>query len=111
VSCPNCPDGYDCTVGKYYTLEIQLADRRHAGLALPCELCAGPCRIDDRDETGTRPKRTEVIHAIADGSAVTSCCGKTPFELPAASHRLTQNPEQVTCPAPLSDDGFDGGAR
>lgn len=41
---------------------------------------------------------TEMVHAIADGSATTSCCGRTPFELPAATHRLTQDAGQVTCP-------------
>lgn len=46
----------------------------------------------------SRPKSGHMVHAIEDGSAMTSCCGKTPFELPAATHRLTQSPEQVTCP-------------
>jgi hypothetical protein len=45
----------------------------------------------------TCPRPTDVVHAIADGSATTSCCGRTPFELPRASHRLTQDSDQVTC--------------
>ncbi len=47
---------------------------------------------------GTRPESGHMLHAIADGSATTSCCGKTPFELPAATHRMTQAVGQVTCP-------------
>jgi hypothetical protein len=41
-------------------------------------------------------QRFEVVHLIADGRATTSCCGRTPFELPHA-HRLTVDPEQATC--------------
>lgn len=37
------------------------------------------------------------IHHIADGSATTSCCGRTPFELPIHPDRLTQDPAEVTC--------------
>lgn len=35
----------------------------------------------------------EVVHLIADGEAVTSCCGRTPFELPRMD-RLTVNPDR-----------------
>lgn len=34
---------------------------------------------------------TEPVHLIADGEAVTSCCGRTPFELPRTD-RLTVDP-------------------
>lgn len=34
---------------------------------------------------------TEPVHQIADGEAVTSCCGRTPFELPRTD-RLTVDP-------------------
>lgn len=32
-----------------------------------------------------------VVHVIADGEAVTSCCGRTPFELPRTD-RITTDP-------------------
>lgn len=56
----------------------------------PCAQCAPRC-------TGCDPKPPETVHAITDGSATTSCCGKTPFELPAWSHRLTLTADQATC--------------
>jgi len=31
-----------------------------------------------------------------DGSGLTPCCGKTPFELPRTD-RMTSNPDRVTC--------------
>jgi hypothetical protein len=41
----------------------------------------------------------EVVHACpAAGTNVTSCCGKTPFELPRY-HRLTLDSALVTCSA------------
>lgn len=41
---------------------------------------------------------TDVVHLIRDGSATTSCCHRTPFELPrAGGHRLTVDSDQVTC--------------
>ncbi len=39
----------------------------------------------------------EVTHACpADGSQVTPCCGRTPFDLPRTD-RLTLDPRLVTC--------------
>lgn len=41
---------------------------------------------------------TDVVHLISDGSATTSCCYRTPFELPrAGGHRLSVDPDAVTC--------------
>lgn len=35
---------------------------------------------------------SEIVHVIADGEAVTSCCGRTPFELPRMD-RITVDPK------------------
>lgn len=40
----------------------------------------------------------ETVHAIADGEAVTSCCGRTPFELPRME-RITVDPKFANCEA------------
>jgi hypothetical protein len=52
------------------------------------------------DET---PQPTEVVHACPpDGSGLTPCCGRTPFELPRTD-RMTDDPDMVTCqPAPAA---------
>lgn len=43
----------------------------------------------------------ETVHLIFDGSATTSCCGRTPFELRHADgHRLTVNILKATCTGP-----------
>lgn len=41
----------------------------------------------------------EVVHVVADGEAVTSCCGRTPFELPR-TERITVDPALLTCEGP-----------
>lgn len=38
----------------------------------------------------------EITHLIADGEVVTSCCGRTPFELPR-TERLTVDQTLRTC--------------
>jgi len=51
----------------------------------------------------------ETVHLIADGEAVTLCCGRTPFELPRTD-RLTVDPSlaggcggrRCSCPDPLN---------
>lgn len=45
-----------------------------------------------------RESRAElgVVHLIADGAAVTTCCGRTPFELPR-SERITVDPSLESC--------------
>jgi hypothetical protein len=50
----------------------------------------------------------EIVHLIADGEAVTSCCGRTPFELPRTD-RITVDPSlaggcerHCSCPDPLN---------
>jgi hypothetical protein len=41
----------------------------------------------------------EVVHACPPhGSGLTSCCGRTPFEL-LRTDRMSANPASVTCPA------------
>jgi hypothetical protein len=49
---------------------------------------------------------TEIHACPPDGSGLTPCCGKTPFELPATD-RMTSDPEQVTC-SPTSGVTIDG---
>lgn len=42
-------------------------------------------------------QQTETVHASPpDGSGITPCCGRTPFELPRTD-RMTQDPQDVTC--------------
>ncbi len=54
------------------------------------------------DQTEPAPGAQETIHFIADGDAVTSCCGRTPFELPR-SDRITVDPALTNCePAPVA---------
>ena len=50
-----------------------------------------PCVChDDREQR-------EVIHACPpDGSGLTPCCGRTPFELPRTD-RMTTDPAEATC--------------
>lgn len=50
------------------------------------------------------PAGAEAVHLIADGEAVTSCCGRTPFELPRTD-RLTVDPKSARGCAPLGDGG------
>lgn len=47
---------------------------------------------------------TEIIHACPpEGSGLTPCCGKTPFELPLGD-RISSEPDAVTClPAPAPE--------
>lgn len=44
----------------------------------------------------TEPVAIERVHLIKDGDAVTSCCGRTPFELPR-SERITVDPALANC--------------
>ena len=41
-----------------------------------------------------------------EGSGVTSCCGRTPFELPMTD-RMTLDPALVTCSPALPENGGD----
>ena len=50
-------DQYDAAYAAY---EDQ-GDRLHAGLDLPCDPCAGPCRIDDQAPPATRPHPSEGV--------------------------------------------------
>lgn len=43
-----------------------------------------------------RKRSAETTHLIADGEAVTLCCGRTPFELPRTD-RLTVDPTRRNC--------------
>lgn len=48
-------------------------------------------------EKPTRPSWAETVHGMpVTGYSHTSCCGLSPFELPAAD-RLTATPAAVTC--------------
>lgn len=38
----------------------------------------------------------EIVHLISDGEAVTSCCGRTPFELPR-TERISVDPKLCNC--------------
>lgn len=75
----------------------------------PAEEFCGFCghHMDPHDYSGTTgevpctecpdgicPRAT--FHNITDGSATTSCCGKTPFELPQVD-RITTEPGEATC--------------
>lgn len=41
--------------------------------------------------------RVSIVHASPpDGSGLTPCCGRTPFELPQTD-RITRGPGRVTC--------------
>lgn len=64
-------------------------------------------RITDRDLANNTVTVTvtahEVIHACPpDGSGLTPCCERTPFELPRW-HRLTLDAELVTCAGPIPE--------
>lgn len=51
---------------------------------------------------------TEPVHLIADGEAVTSCCGRTPFELPRTD-RMTVDQALATCTGYLFERLYDRG--
>ena len=72
---------------------------RGPGTILPtCKTCGNDkCpAYDGEDET---PKPGETTHLCPPGdSALTPCCGKSPFELPKTD-RLTEDPKLVTCHA------------
>ncbi|MDX2954571.1 hypothetical protein [Streptomyces caniscabiei] len=62
----------------------------------------------DRVAAETPPAETETVHACPpDGSGLTPCCGRTPFELPRTD-RMTRDPAAVTCrPAVEAQPGKD----
>ena len=75
----------------------EAADRRWAGGTLPMT------KLDMRAALEAAypllPKLLETVHLIADGEAVTSCCGRTPFELPR-DERITSDPALRSCVIP-----------
>jgi hypothetical protein len=56
--------------------------------------------FEDSCDSNTTPKadpKPETVHGCPpDGSGVTPCCGRTPFELPRTD-RMTRDPNAVTC--------------
>ncbi|MBP5913210.1 hypothetical protein F3K34_13305 [Streptomyces sp. LBUM 1486] len=69
-------------------------------------------RFHGRDTTA--PADSETVHACPpDGSGLTPCCGRTPFELPRTD-RISSEPAAITCaPAVVAQPGkeTDTGAR
>lgn len=66
---------------------------------------ASGCEIDHHSSPEARsnePVPVETTHLIADGDAVTLCCGRTPFELPRTD-RITVDPALRTCGLPAVD--------
>lgn len=68
-----------------FTIEDVQRELRGKDLACYCPLDR-PCHGDVLLEVAN-----ETVHLIADGEAVTSCCGVTPFELPRTA-RITVDP-------------------
>jgi hypothetical protein len=63
--------------------------RRMAAEAAACRVAA--------DTTPAEP-----VHACpVDGTGITGCCGRVPFELPRTD-RMTRDPNAVTCPGPVA---------
>ncbi|MDX2846434.1 hypothetical protein PV377_47335 [Streptomyces ipomoeae] len=58
----------------------------------------------DRDSNTTPkadPKAETPVHACpVDGTGITGCCGRVPFELPRTD-RMTRDPDAVTCTGPV----------
>lgn len=50
----------------------------------------------------THPVPRTVVHHIADGSGKTTCCMKTPFELPM-DDKISSDPMETTCREVMGD--------
>jgi hypothetical protein len=50
-------------------------DRRHAGLSLPCEVCAGPCQIDVQPGAGVRCVASKHIPTTGASCSVCGAAG------------------------------------
>jgi hypothetical protein len=60
------------------------------------------CETGETDCPCTCHPERELVHGCpSDGSGLTPCCGRTPFELPPTD-RITSNPAAVTCPTTSS---------
>jgi hypothetical protein len=90
----------DCHCAVADDMERRVAEARAAGdyaraLATPPSADAA-AYIRDRVAAETR----EVVHGCPpDGSGLTTCCGRTPFELPRVD-RMSTDPAAVTCTPP-----------
>jgi hypothetical protein len=76
-----------------------------------CQNCAVELEVATKlrrmaDEAQQPETQAEVVHACPpDGSGLTPCCGRTPFELPRTD-RMSADPTLVTCqPAAASQPG------
>jgi hypothetical protein len=86
--------GHDCARGHLVAVvtdgDQELAER----------ICAA---LNDREPEDGPVATGETVHLIFDGSTVTSCCWRTPFELPHG-HRLTVDISKATCAGHLPAD-------
>jgi hypothetical protein len=89
------PDG-----SEFYGPWTDLPDEPAAGQSAGGTHSCGNCEGIDPDTCLTNPDRTpapEVVHGCPpDGSGLTPCCGRTPFELPRTD-RMSTSPDAVTC--------------
>jgi len=75
----------------------------------PADVVQGGCPCGFRSRSNCEYTKAsgicEVVHRCPPGdSALTPCCGKSPFELPRTD-RLTVHDEQVTCRSGSSEEG------
>jgi hypothetical protein len=76
-----------------------------------CQNCAVELEVATKlrrmaDEAQQPETQADAVHACPpDGSGITPCCGRTPFELPRTD-RMSADPTLVTCqPAAVSQPG------
>ncbi|MFG3046294.1 hypothetical protein ACGFZR_15360 [Streptomyces sp. NPDC048241] len=63
----------------------------------PFELCAQCAAVAGSGQPDTEQEAVEVVHGCPpDGSGLTPCCGRTPFELPRGDRISSEAP--TTCP-------------
>jgi hypothetical protein len=74
-----------------------------------CECLETPAAFEADLASKTSPKgdaKAEVIHACPpDGSGLTPCCGRTPFELPLSDRISSEAPITCTAPAVVAEPG------
>lgn len=102
-----CADGCACEwlpkrqpMDPVHILGIEADEESAAGQSAGGTHSCGNCEGIDPDTCLTNPDRTpapEVVHGCPpDGSGLTPCCGRTPFELPRTD-RMSTSPDAVTC--------------
>jgi hypothetical protein len=93
----------ECAVGVVRHILRDVAE----GLGVDEDAPSGPLSATQaaQDVSGVGPDTSgaekasagsEIVHLIRQDYGTTGCCYRTPFELPS-SHRLTLNPDAVTC--------------